>query len=271
MGSGIRLKKSLSQHFLRETGYADRIVLSMNVQEGDLVLEIGTGDGVLTGTLLSKPLERLFGVELDDRLYPFLRGQFGKDVRFQLIEKDFLKLDLSGIASGERKMRIVGNLPYAVTSPILFKILENRSIITDLTATIQKEVAERLTAPPGGKTYGIPSVFFQMYADTRMLFYIPRKAFFPVPKVDSAVVHVRFFPQAAFPVKDESIFRTMVKTVFGQRRKMLRNTLKPLVAQETDLKDAPIHLGRRPETLSVKEFAELSDFLSTMTRIHGHS
>jgi 16S rRNA (adenine1518-N6/adenine1519-N6)-dimethyltransferase len=260
MGYGIYLKKALSQHFMKEVSYAERIVQSMGIQQGDLVLEIGPGDGVLTRCLLSKPLERLFAVELDRRLYPLLTGQFGKDGRFQLIEKDFLKLDMSSIAMDARKLRVVGNLPYAVTSPILFKILENRSIIVDLTATVQKEVAERLTAPPGNKTYGIPSVFFQMHATIRLLFSIPRKAFFPVPDVDSAVVHVLFLPKAAFLVKDEAFFKTMVKTVFNQRRKMLRNTVKPFIKNESDIENAPVKLDRRPETLSVREFAELSDF-----------
>jgi 16S rRNA (adenine1518-N6/adenine1519-N6)-dimethyltransferase len=260
MPYGIRLKKTLSQHFMKEASFAERIIRSMDIRRGDLVLEIGPGGGVLTRPLLASPLERLFAVELDQRLYPLLRGQFNNDPRFQLVEEDFLKLNLARLTAEKRKLRIIGNLPYAITSPILFKILENRSIISDLTATVQKEVADRLTAPPGSKTYGIPSVLYQMYAETRMLFDIPRQAFFPVPEVDSAVFNARFLAQAAFPVRDEVFFKTLVKTVFGQRRKMLRNTIKPFIREETELGHVPIELNRRPETLSVREFAELSNF-----------
>lgn len=262
MRANIRLKKTLSQHFLRDIGLAEKIVASMDIREGDEILEIGPGDGVLTEWLMKKPAKRITVVELDKRLTPFLTVRFGRDERFHLIENDILKIEMSELASAAGRLRVVGNLPYSITSPILFKILENRSMVSDFTATIQKEVAERVVGSPGNKSYGIPSVFFQLHSTTEILFPVPRTAFFPVPKVDSAVLKIRFLPGPLYPIRNPGFFHEMVRSVFGQRRKMLRNTLKQFVQDDAVLDGSPIDPSRRPETLSVEEFVQLSNFLS---------
>lgn len=259
----VWLKKSLSQHFLKEVSFGKRIVDSMGIQNTDRIVEIGPGDGVLTEWLMKSSAYCITAVELDKRLYPFLLARFGNDKRFHLVESDFLKVDLAHLSLSGEKVRIVGNLPYAITSPILFRILDQRSAVEDITVTVQKEVAERLVSPPGAKSYGIPSVLFQLHSNTEILFNIPKKAFFPVPKVDSAVLRIRFRKNPVYTINNPDFFQLMLKSVFSQRRKMLRNTLKKFVHQESNLDRVPLDLTRRPETLTIKEFIELSDFLSS--------
>jgi len=261
--SSIWLKKSFSQHLLKDVSFAKRIVDSMNIGEYDSILEIGPGGGALTEWLIKSPVERIMAVELDKRFYPFLTARFGQDDRFHLIENDFLKMDLHVLISTGKKLRIVGNLPYAITTPILFRILDNRSLIDDLIVTVQKEVAERIVSCPGTKVYGIPSVFFQLYSNSEILFNIPRNAFFPVPKVDSAVLKISFREEPLFPVHDTLLFQQVVKTVFQQRRKMLKNTLKRFVQKDDVLDRVPLDLSRRPETLTVFEFVQVSNFLAS--------
>jgi 16S rRNA (adenine1518-N6/adenine1519-N6)-dimethyltransferase len=261
MISNIRPKKSLGQHFLKDGASARRIVESLGLQADDIVLEIGPGGGALTEWLMKSPAGQIIAVETDKRFSPGLLNRFGGDPRFRLIENDILKVDLAGL-SQNKKIRIVGNLPYMITSPILFRILENRAVVSDCTATVQKEVAERIVSPPGTKAYGIPSVLFQQYSESHILFYIPRSAFHPVPQVDSAVLKILFLSEPVYPVLNPFEFQNLVRTVFAQRRKMLRNTLKPFIQEETDIRRLPVDWTRRPETLSVREFVLLSDFFS---------
>ena len=262
MGSNIRPYKRFAQHFLRDHFLARRIIDSLKIQSGDHVLEIGPGEGVLTEFLIKSPAERIIAVEIDFRLASILRGKFKQHRQFELIEGDFLKSDLNSFVIGEKKLRVVGNLPYSITSPILFSLLDRRSIIDDVIVTVQKEVGERITSPPGSKVYGIPSVFFQLFSQTEILFTIQRSAFYPKPKVDSAVLHIAFLPQPRYKIEDEVFFRKLLKTVFSQRRKMLRNSLKSMVKDEKVLKLIPIDLSQRPEELSIEEFVLLSNELS---------
>ena len=222
-------------------------------------MEIGPGEGVLTEYLIGSPAERIIGVEIDYRLAKLLRARFGRHTQFELIEKDFLEIDFTSFLKGEKKVRVVGNLPYSVTSPILFNLLEHRSWIRDVIVTVQKEVGERITSPPKSKVYGIPSVLFQLFSETEILFGIPRNAFYPIPKVDSVVLRITFLPKPRYPLANEVFFRKMLKTVFSQRRKMLRNTLKGIVPDEEMLKKCPLDLSQRPEDLSIKEFVLLGN------------
>ena len=260
MLSGIRPQKRLGQHFLKDGSIAERIIQSMSIGREDQILEIGAGEGVLTERLIDSPAQRIVAVDLDPRLTGWLKRRFEQNIRFELIA-DFLKLDLGSLFSGEQKMRAVGNIPYAITTPILFRLLDYREKVRDFTVTLQKEVGERIISPPGCKAYGIPSVLFQMHSRIDVLFFIPRKAFYPVPKVDSIVLRFQFFDRPLHDVDDLSFFSRLVKTAFGQRRKMLKNTLKSLMMDEKRFQDIPIDLHRRPEDLSVADFAVLSNAL----------
>ena len=151
MASGIRPLKRFSQNFLKDPGFAKRLVEAFGIGPGDTVLEIGPGEGILTRALLSSSAERVIAVEIDRRCADWLRREFGKDARFLLIERDFLKTEIEPLCPANGKFRVVGNIPYAITSPILFRLLELRSCIRDFALTVQKEVAERVCSPPGSK------------------------------------------------------------------------------------------------------------------------
>jgi len=256
---GVKPIKALSQHFLVDDMISDRIVDSMNVQAGDTLLEIGPGEGVLTDRLMQTNADRLTAVELDRRLSMFLKIRYENDSRFQLIENDFLREDFDILAGGD-KIRVVGNLPYAITSPILFRLLDHRHQIHDITVMVQREVADRLASGPGSKTYGIPSVLFQLLATVEHVVDVPPEAFKPPPRVNSSVIRITFLDEPTAQVHDFEAFRTLVRTAFGQRRKMLRNTVKPWLEADPD-RALPVALTRRPESLSVAEWAALSNAL----------
>ena len=239
---------------------AHSIVQSMAIGSDDTVLEIGPGEGVLTEFLLESPADKIIAVEIDRRVGKWLRVRFDSDKRFKLVEGDILEFDLESVHAND-KIRVVGNLPYSITSPILFRMLDNRFRIRDVTVTVQKEVAERLTGKPGTKAYGIPSIFFQLYGNVDLLFHIPRDDFYPVPNVDSSVIHIEFLEGPAFKVDDEIFFRRLIKTIFGQRRKMLRNTLKNLLNGEIETDGISLNLSKRPEELSIEELVMLSNQL----------
>ena len=261
MRTGLRPLKNLSQNFLKDETYATRLVESMNIQPGETVLEIGAGEGVLTRYLMQSDAAKVIAVELDTRMLPWLKMRFGDDARFQLIAEDFLKLDLDEMIASvaPNPLRVCGNLPYAITSPILFALLDHREGVKDFTVTVQKEVAERFVSPPGCKAYGVPSILFQLYGDLKILFNVPRGAFEPVPKVESAVMQCVFLSQARYPVQDQKLFEKLVKTGFSQRRKMLRNTIQSMVG---DIPDLPVELTQRPEQLSVATWAELANLIA---------
>ncbi|HDQ44569.1 MAG TPA: ribosomal RNA small subunit methyltransferase A [bacterium] len=255
---GIAPIKRLGQHFLRDEDAARRMVESLAVSPGDHVIEIGPGEGVLTHWLARSPAKSLTLIEIDGRLIPGLLARFGSDGRFRIVHADFLSWEFP--ESGG-KYRVIGNLPYAVTSPILFRLFDHRIRIHDAVVMVQKEVGERLVSGPGCKAYGIPSVLFQLYCRVHLLFYVPREVFRPVPEVDSAVISVHFLDEPVVPIADETFFKTVLKTVFGQRRKMLRNTLKPFVDDPRSLEKLDTDLRRRPEELSPEALVALSEKL----------
>ncbi len=262
MLSGLRTRKRLGQHFLKDRSFAIRIVDSIGIEEGDQILEIGSGEGVLTKLLLKSSAEKVYGIEIDPRLCQFLKERFHGEKRFQLIEGDFLKFEFASICERRHGLRVAGNLPYYITSPILFHLLENRSWILDLVATVQKEAGERLASLPNRKSYGVPSVLFQTYCDVKALFRIPGQAFFPVPEVDSVVLQIKFGIKSKYSIKDEDLYKKIVKGTFNQRRKMLKNTLARLIDDISILDGITIDLSRRPESLSVPEFVTLSNEVS---------
>ncbi|MBN1780924.1 ribosomal RNA small subunit methyltransferase A [bacterium] len=256
MKPNIRPLKRFSQNFLTDPNISRKIVAGMQIEPDTFIVEIGPGEGVLTRLLLESAAATVTAVEVDDRLIPQLRILSADTARYQLIHQDFLRTDFRSICQENRKVRCVGNLPYSITSPILFRCLNHREHIEDLTVMVQKEVGERLCASPGSKIYGIPSVLFQAVSRIRMLFTVAPAAFRPVPKVDSAVLNIRFVHPAPVQIRNWPLFESLVKTAFNHRRKMLRNTLKkwlPLIDLDT------WDLTRRPENLDVAEWAALAN------------
>ncbi|MBX2991670.1 MAG: 16S rRNA (adenine(1518)-N(6)/adenine(1519)-N(6))-dimethyltransferase RsmA [Bacteroidetes bacterium] len=258
----IRPKQSLGQNFLRDENIARKIVGSMNIQPGDLVLEIGPGEGALT-KYLAQQTNGLIAVDLDRRAVDHMHGLFpGGEV--EILHQDFLESDFGGILRKRTaaQLRIIGNIPYNITSPILFHILDHRQHVGDATLMMQKEVAKRLVAKPGTKDYGILAVFCQLFADVELLFDVSAKCFFPPPKVTSSVVRMKMLGAPRYPVNDEVFFRKMVRSIFGKRRKTLRNSLGYFLDPLPHLPER-FDLTRRPENLSLRELAELGNMLAT--------
>ena len=248
----VKAKKYLGQHFLKDMEIARQIAESLVLDGRTSVLEIGPGMGVLTQFLLQNPLIDLTAVELDGESVEYLHKHYPD---LKVIEADFLKMDLKGYFPD--KFCIIGNFPYNISSQIFFKMLENKDSIPCLAGMIQKEVAERIAAPAGSKTYGILSVLMQAYFKIEYLFTVPPQVFDPPPKVDSAVI--RFTRNEVSQIKcDEQLFKTVVKTSFNQRRKTLRNSLKPLVEQGHPMYSDPL-FDLRPERLDVAAFIDLTN------------
>lgn len=256
----VRAKKSLGQHFLKDLGIARQI--ADTISEGR-VLEIGPGMGVLTQFLLKNSSIHLTAIELDHESVLYLNEWYPE---LHLIEGDFLKLDLDKLFDGQ-SFSLIGNYPYNISSQIFFKLIEYKDLIPVCSGMIQKEVAERIAASPGKKAYGILSVFLQAYYDIEYLFTVDEQAFNPPPKVKSAVIRLtrNRCKQIAC---NETLFKTIVKTAFNQRRKQMRNSLKQWIEQHVKPdKQQQLLLQsvftKRPEQLSVNEFIELTNLLQS--------
>jgi len=250
-------KRYLGQHFLNDPLINERIVNSAQLVSDDLVVEIGPGPGKLT-RMLCERVQKVIAIELDDRLYVRLKADLAGYGNIDLVHGDALEYlyETLGVFT------VVANIPYYITTPIIFRLLESRKNLKSMTLTIQKEVAERIVAVPGGKEYGVLSLMVQYYAVPVLQFIVPKEAFRPVPKVDSAVIHARILERPAVSVRDEKLFFRIVKTAFSQRRKMLSNSLRGIRSDIAELlAQAGVDPQRRPETMSMKEFAQLSDVL----------
>jgi 16S rRNA (adenine1518-N6/adenine1519-N6)-dimethyltransferase len=256
----LRPKRTLGQNFLRDDNIARKIVAAVQPQHTDTVIEIGPGEGALTAFLAGR-VRTMILVELDSRAVEILRKRFD-DVSVTIIHGDFLEYDLDEASrrTGDR-VRIVGNIPYNITSPILFHILGNRKAVKDATLMMQKEVARRLVARPGSKEYGIPSVFCKCFARVEKLFDVSPNVFFPRPEVFSSVVRIAPLVLPLYPLKDEDFFRAMVRSVFGKRRKTLRNSLLYFLGKNNEPLPDIVDYSRRPESLSAAELSELSNHL----------
>lgn len=249
----VKAKKSLGQHFLKDESIAQQIVESLETLPGNTdVLEVGPGTGVLTKYLLKREDIRLKLVEIDSESIEYLRLNY-PEVSPNLLEADFLKMDLTKFFSGD--FRIIGNFPYNISSQIFFKVLEYMDTIPEVVGMIQKEVAQRIAAPPGSKTYGILSVLLQAWYDIEYLFTVDEHVFIPPPKVKSAVIRLTRNDRKELGC-DADLFRKIVKTTFNQRRKTIRNSLKPIL--NLSLPANGEFLEKRPEQLSVEEFIELT-------------
>jgi len=248
----VRAKKHLGQHFLRDLEVARRIAAGLPLDSRTSVLEIGPGTGVLTQFLLQNPLIDLTAVELDGESVEYLNQHYPL---LKVIEADFLKMDLKAIF--EDKFCIIGNFPYNISSQIFFKMLDNKEVIPCLVGMIQKEVAERMAAPAGSKTYGILSVLMQAYFKIEYLFTVHEHVFDPPPKVKSAVIRLTRNDVTKIDC-NEQLFKTVVKTAFNQRRKTLRNSLLPLVEKGNPMFADPL-FDLRPERLDVAAFIDLTN------------
>ncbi len=265
MDHPLRPRKSLGQNFLVDDNIARKIVRAVNLQPGDIVLEIGSGKGALTQHLLGHA-KTVVAVEIDRRAIAILENRFEKELRKQqlrLESDDFLSLDLEKISKTFRKrLRVIGNIPYYITSPILFKVIEQRQVVEDLTFLVQLEVANRIVAQPRTKDYGILSVFSQFYGRPKLLFKVPPTAFYPRPKVVSALLQIEFSAKPALNVLDEKVFVAVVRATFGKRRKTLRNGLKYSEFKNLDTTKLDFDLGLRPEQLTVDQFVELAKMIA---------
>ena len=255
-----RARKRFGQHFLIDNNIVTQIIAAINPQKNDHIVEIGPGLGVLTEALLSCVPE-MDAVELDRDIIPLLEKRCEKLGSLTLHEADALRFDFKALAGDNRPLRIVGNLPYNISTPLMFHLIESSQIICDMHFMLQKEVVNRLAAPPGNKDYGRLSVMMQFYCQVDSLFDVPPESFDPPPKVNSAVV--RLVPHSKPPVKvnDVKILEKVVTQAFSQRRKTIRNTLKPLLTAE-QMEKIGIDPVRRAETLSLAEFSELSNLVS---------
>lgn len=259
----VRPKKNLGQHFLTDLNIAKRIADTVDVCPDIPVLEIGPGMGVLTQFLVEKP-RQVKAVEIDDESVRYLNEKFPK-LRDNIIGDDFLKMDLRQVFDGKTFV-LTGNYPYDISSQIFFKMLDNKELIPCCTGMIQREVALRIASKPGSRQYGILSVMIQAWYDTEYLFTVDEDVFNPPPKVKSAVIRMTRNGVQDLGC-DETLFKRVVKTVFNQRRKMLRVSLKPLFNKETMLSPeffANDMMTKRPEQLAVADFVELTNRVASV-------
>ncbi len=252
----VKAKKFLGQHFLNDLTIAEKIADSLQDSAFDMVLEIGPGMGVLTQFLLKKHTD-IHVVEIDRESVTYLQSHFPK-LEGKIHATDFLKMDLSTEFEG-KTLPIIGNFPYNISSQILFKVLENKELVPEFSGMFQKEVAQRIAAKPGSKTYGILSVLTQAFYEVEYLFTVPPHVFIPPPKVDSGVIRMKRKVNFSLPI-DEKLYREVVKTAFNQRRKTLRNSLKSYNLSDKIKED--VIFAKRPEQLSFSEFIYLSQLIS---------
>jgi 16S rRNA (adenine1518-N6/adenine1519-N6)-dimethyltransferase len=251
----VRAKKRLGQHFLHDPAVVRKLLDAIAPQADDSMVEIGPGLGALTAPLLER-VRRLHVVEIDRDLAAGLPSAVGRPERLVIHEADALRFDFGSLASGPRALRVVGNLPYNISTPLLFHLLDARALIKDMHLMLQREVVERMVAKPGGKDYGRLTVMLSIWAECEACFDIGPGAFTPPPRVWSTLVRMR--PRAEdFPLADYARFAALVSHLFSMRRKTLGRSLKGRLTA-ADIRAAGIDPGARPETLSPEEFARLA-------------
>ena len=251
-----RPRKRFGQHFLHDQSVIANIVAAIAIRDNDLVVEIGPGTGALTRVLL-QATDTLHAIEIDRDLIALLANEFDSE-RLVIHQGDALKFDVASLAQTGRRLRVVGNLPYNISTPLLFHLLRSRDAISDMHFMLQLEVVNRLAAAAGDKDYGRLSVMAQLHCQVQPLLLVPASAFRPPPKVESAVV--RLTPHAQLPIPREQVatFRQIVAAAFSQRRKTLRNALKTLLSEE-QIKMANVDPSHRSGTLSLADYIALCD------------
>lgn len=255
------MKKRFGQHFLFDPNILRKIIAGSNITPHDTVVEIGPGIGTLT-KLLSEQAKQVIAIEIDKKLIGRLRANLSEKTNVKIVTADALKYPFHKIHDN---FKVVANIPYYITTPLIFRLLDFRKKIPDMTLLMQKEVAKRIVAVPGTKDYGVLSIMIQLYTKPDLLFTVSRKAFSPPPEVDSAVIHFKVYPFPLVQVSDETLFIKVVKTAFSQRRKTILNSLKPFPGISDSLSDTGIPPGLRPECLSIEDFARLSNALKYLS------
>jgi 16S rRNA (adenine1518-N6/adenine1519-N6)-dimethyltransferase len=254
-----KARKRFGQNFLHDAGVIHRILRAINGREGERLLEIGPGQGALTEGLLSSGA-KLDVIELDQDLIPLLKLKFGLNPQFTLHQGDALKFDFAKLVTGE-KLRVVGNLPYNISTPLIFHLLDHADIISDMHFMLQKEVVERLAAEPGGGDWGRLSIMVQYHCRVEHLFNVGPGAFNPPPKVDSAIVRLVPHTERPHTAQNPKLLERVVREAFNQRRKTLRNTLKNLMSSDA-IEAAGVEPGLRPEQLDLAAFVRLANALA---------
>ncbi|WP_371370022.1 16S rRNA (adenine(1518)-N(6)/adenine(1519)-N(6))-dimethyltransferase RsmA [Pseudomonas sp. QL9] len=257
-----RARKRFGQNFLHDAGVIHRILRAIAAKEGQHLLEIGPGQGALTEGLVDSGAQ-LDVIELDLDLIPQLKWKFGLKPNFRLHQGDAMKFDFSTLPQAGEKLRVVGNLPYNISTPLIFHLLEHAEIIQDMHFMLQKEVVERLAAEPGNGDWGRLSIMVQYFCKVDYLFTVGPGAFNPPPKVESAIVRLAPYAEPPYPAKDHRLLERIVREAFNQRRKTLRNTLKSLLSVE-DIESVGVDPTLRPEQLDVSDFVKLANRLAEL-------
>jgi 16S rRNA (adenine1518-N6/adenine1519-N6)-dimethyltransferase len=263
---GLIPKKKWGQHFLIDRNILNKVIRTAEIDKEDVVLEIGPGLGVMT-IALARQARKVVAVEIDSKIVEILNDKMAEYRNVEVIKGDILKIDFNRLLDQEgQRIKVVANLPYQITTPLLFRFIDSREVFSSLTLMLQKEMAERFVASPKTKAYGPLSIFVQLFSDLSICFYIKPSAFFPPPKVESAVVHMMFREKPMLALEDEEWFRKVVRSCFGYRRKTLINALKHSersVPKSIGPKMEKIGIDprRRPETLTIAEFANLAEAL----------
>ena len=266
---GFKFSKSLGQNFLIDDNVIDKIIDGARVKEGDKVIEVGPGIGTLTREM-AKRAEKVVAVEIDKNLIPILKETLADFDNTEVVNEDILKVDINKLVDeklSEGPVKLIANLPYYITTPIVMKFLEEDIPVTDIVVMVQKEVADRMNAVPSTKDYGALSVAVQYYCDTEIVAKAPRHMFIPQPKVDSTVIGLHIREEKKYKADNEQLFFKTVKAAFGQRRKTLLNSLSSMgVLDKAKIKEVLAEAGidekRRGETLSIEEFANLSNIIN---------
>lgn len=251
--------KRFGQNYLVDKNTIQKIVTQFSPSENDNVVEIGPGQGALT-SLLSRVVKNYKAIEIDNRVIDDLKMSFPT---VEFINADFLEINLSELTKGN-KLRVIGNIPYNITSPIIFKLIEEREFVSDALMMVQFEVAKRITGKPRTKDYGILSVLTNYFADTEFCFKIPPTVFYPKPAVDSAIVSFKFGKTMPSDI-DEKLFIKVVKAAFGNRRKTLKNSLSNNAFGNLDFTTFPFDLTRRAEELTIDQFIELTKLIKNFS------
>jgi len=263
---GLFPKKRLGQHFLVDRNILNKVVRTAEVGKEDVVVEVGPGLGEMT-LALARLAKQVIAVEIDPQLVEILKKKLADCPNVEVVKSDILKLDFRSFFRKEgHPVKVVANLPYQISTPLLFRFIEAKEVFSTLTLMLQREVAERMVASPGGKEYGPLSIFVQLFLDVSIRFFIKSSAFFPPPKIESAVAHMAWKEKPVLDEKDEKWFKSVVRASFSHRRKTLANALKhselPLPESiASRMEKIQIDPRRRPETLTTEEFIRLAEAL----------
>jgi 16S rRNA (adenine1518-N6/adenine1519-N6)-dimethyltransferase len=263
---GLTPQKRWGQHFIVDRNILSKVIRTAGLEKGDMVLEIGPGLGEMT-LALARQVQKVIAVEIDRKLVKILKEKTADFSNVMVIEGDILKINFEHLyPQGHQQLKVVANLPYQISTPLLFLFIESRDLFSTFTLMLQREVAERMIASPGRKDYGPLSIFTQSVSDLSIQFYIKPSAFFPPPKVESAVIRMVWKEKPLVRLEEEDWFKRVVKGCFSYRRKRLINALRHadlLLPEDLEerIEKIGIDSGRRPETLTIQEFARLADAL----------